>query len=301
MCKIIIIPAVKNDENIGHAFNFLFRVIDSTEQASEKRVVWDFNNAEYFHPFFIAPLAIYKRKCGKQIEIVNLSDRCKGYFKSLHFDNMIYIDKETNLEQILSEYVTKTYTPLCCFDICGEHVDNLQSFLQRIIERQSHMSIKLKTPLSYFLSELICNIEQHSQSNVGYIYTQFIPSEKCIAICIADEGITIYGSYVNTNKYLEDIGDDEAKALEKANEGFSTKNRPNAETRGYGISTTKRMLVDGLGGDFFMFSGNAFHRHNSKHCEFVNLPPNILWGGTIILMRIPIEVDKNFDYNKFIS
>lgn len=299
MCKVITIPHVNNDDNIGYAFNYLLTVIDGTEKSLDNCVVWDFNKAEYFHPFFIAPLAIYKRKCGKNVKIINLSDKCKGYFSSVHFDDMLYINKATDMSQVLGGYLSKTYTPLCCFDVCGEHVDNLQSILQKVIEQQSDMDKKLKIPLSYFLSELICNIQQHSDSQYGYIYTQYIPKEKRIAICIADEGITIYGSYVKSNKYLDEI-DSEAKALEKANEGFSTKNLPDAESRGFGISTTKKMLVDGLKGDFFMFSGNAFHRHNLEHCEFVNLPENISWGGTIILMRIPIEVDENFDYNKYV-
>lgn len=38
---------------------------------------------------------------------------------------------------------------------------------------------------------------------------------------------------------IEEIGDNEAEALKFANEGYSTKNLPEAENRGFGISSTK--------------------------------------------------------------
>ena len=64
--------------------------------------------------------------------------------------------------------------------------------------------------------------------------------------------MTVYGSYVKTGRHMDDIGTNEAEALKMANHGVSTKNRPDAENRGYGISTSKNMLVKGMGGAFFM-------------------------------------------------
>ena len=116
---------------------------------------------------------------------------------------------------------------------------------------------------------------------------------------LADDGITIFGSYVRSKKYLEEIGASEVKALTFANEGRSTKNLPNAENRGYGISSSKKMLVEGLGGSFFMLSGGAFHRHDSSGSVYVKLPETINWSGTIILMRIPVQVPIDFDYSKY--
>lgn len=301
MSKVVKIPEVKEDVRIGSAFNFLFQVIRETENSEGNVVVWDFQNRTFFHPFFIAPLSIYKQMNGKTIICKNISDACKSYFEKVSFENMMYIDKDTDLKDALQGFDDKTYTPICCFDMCGEHVDSLQTVLQNIIEKQSKMDKKLKTPLSYFLGELICNISQHAKSEVGYVFSQYLPKEKAITLCIADRGITIYGSYLRTQKYLDEIGDDEAVALKKANEGYSTKNLPNPEDRGYGISSTKDMLVNGLGGAFFMFSGGAFHRHSREYCDFTNLPKAFNWPGTIILMRIPIEVEEGFDYNNYIQ
>jgi hypothetical protein len=46
---------------------------------------------------------------------------------------------------------------------------------------------------------------------------------------------------------------------ETANQGISTKNLPNAENRGYGILTSKKMIIGGLSGNFIMLSGNALY------------------------------------------
>lgn len=301
MNSIIEIPCVDRDERIGSAFNHLFSVINQTENCTEDKVKWDFKKSSFSHPFFLAPLALYKKKCDKEIVCINIPKHINDYYKLIYFDEMLLLNNDTNIEEVLSFYKDKTYIPICCFNICSSNVDALQSIIQDIIERQSKADIKIKTPLSYFLGELICNIEQHSKSPVGYIFSQYLHSEKCIDICIADSGITVYGSYVEKNMYLDEIGDDEAIALKKANEGYSTKGLPSAENRGYGIISSKNMLVDGLKGSFFMLSGGAFHRHENNKSVFIKLPKDISWSGTIILMRIPVNVDKDFDYKKYIQ
>lgn len=137
------------------------------------------------------------------------------------------------------------------------------------------------------------------QGKHGYIFSQYLKKEDCIDLVLADDGITVLGSYVKAQKFLDEINGNDAEALRLANEGKSTKNLPNAENRGYGISSSKEMLSDGLHGSFFMLSGGAFHRHDSSGSVFVKLPNSIYWDGTIILMRIPVKVPLDFDYNKY--
>lgn len=300
MNNIINIPNVDRDERIGSAFNHLFSVINKTEKIHGATVTWDFNNTTFFHPFFLVPLALYKKNSDKNIICINKPTYLKSYFDLIYFDDLLYIDAATDIEKILRNYLDKSYIPICCFDLCSNNVDSLQTIIQNIIEKQSKADKSIKTPLSYFLGELICNINEHSDSRVGYISSQYLHRERCIDICIADSGITIYGSYVKAQKYLDEIVDDEAIALKKANEGFSTKDLPETENRGYGISSSKNMLVDGLKGSFFMLSGSAFHRHDYNGSVFIKLPPTIHWDGTIILMRIPVYASDDFNYEKYV-
>jgi hypothetical protein len=298
--EIIKIPNVTRDERIGSAFNDLFRVIDQTECAADMTVVWDFSDSCFFHPFFLAPLSIFLNSCSKKIECINIPERIQLYFDTVHFITPLQISSMSDVTQ-LKQYQSRSYIPICRFNPNDIRInDAMQSVIQYVIEHQSNADVTIKTPLSYFLGELICNISQHSYCDHGYIYSQYLSREKCVDICIADAGITVYGSYIRAGKYVDKIGDSETAALIMANEGFSTKDLPDAENRGYGISTTKKMLVEGLKGEFFMLSGSAFHRHLCTEAKFIQLPDTFRWEGTVILMRIPVNVPPEFDYSKYI-
>ena len=123
-----------------------------------------------------------------------------------------------------------------------------------------------------------------AESEHGYLFCQKV--KKDLYITIADCGKTIYGSYVDTNKYINEIGTNEAEALRIANEGYSTKDRPDAENRGYGISKSREMIVNGLRGAFFMLSGTAFYRHDENGIVPANIPEEYRWNGTIILVKV---------------
>ena len=301
MGKIVVpVPNVDRDERIGSVFNHLFNIIYQTEGNDSNVIIWDFSNTTFFHPFFLAPLVIYKQRCEKKIECINIPYYLSKYLELVNFHTPFLIEEGMDLGELLEEYVYRSYIPVCQFDLCNNNVDALQTVLQNIIERQCDADKNITTPLSYFLGELVCNISQHSYSKYGYIFSQYLTKEKCIDLIIADNGITVFGSYVRTGKYLDDIGGNEAKALKMANEGYSTKDLPENENRGFGISTSKSMLVDGLNGAFFMLSGGAFHRHDNNVNVFVKLPEPINWSGTIILMRIPVTVPTDFKYLKYV-
>lgn len=281
MTRSIHIPDVKRDERIGSVFNYLFKITNATENA-DADVEWDFSVSSFFHPFLLAPLAIFKHRSEKGISCIIPSYLSK-YFDLICFNDLLELTNDENLEGNLDVYAGKTYTPICKFQLGDEKAtDAIQSVLQRIIRRQTKYDSEIHTPLSYMLGEIICNISQHSHGKYGYIYSQYLKSEKCINICIADDGITIYGSYVKSCKYLDKIEGNEAKALELANNGYSTKDIPE---RGFGLPTTRKMLVEGLNGSFFELSGGAFYRYERGAENYVILPKTIFWDGTIILMK----------------
>ena len=81
----------------------------------------------------------------------------------------------------------------------------------------------------------------------------------------------------------------------------SLPNRPEAENRGYGISTSKAMLVTGMKGGFFMLSGGAFHRYENGANDYIGLRDIFRWQGTVILMRIPVVLPKDFNYIDYLE
>ena len=299
MVDTIKIPSVDKDGRIGSAFNHLFRLIFQMDETERDNWVWDLGQTSFFHPFFLAPLVIYKQVCQKNIRCINKPSHISNYLDLVCFDEPLFIAEDTDIKAKLETYTTKTYLPVCRFSLRQENLDGLQSILQRIMEKQSNADHRIVSPLSYMLGELVDNMKEHSCGCYGYIFSQYLKKEGCIDLVLADDGITIFGSYAKFGLYQDKIQGDESIALRLANEGKSTKNLPNTENRGYGISSSKQMLVDGLNGSFFMLSGSAFHRHDAKGSEYVQLPDNINWHGTIILMRIPVCVPKEFDYAKY--
>jgi anti-sigma regulatory factor (Ser/Thr protein kinase) len=159
----------------------------------------------------------------------------------------------------------------------------------------------LNAPLTYLLDELICNIQQHAQTDKGYVYLSYNADTDFIEIVIADCGITIYGSYVAAQKHLDKLGDSDAEALNLAQNGYSVKNLPETENRGYGISSNIKMVVDGLHGEFATLSGNALLLQMASNRKILSLPPEIDFKGTMIMARIPAQVPDKFNMYDYMS
>lgn len=298
--KTIYMPKIKQDDRIGSVFNDLFDIISLCD--CEDEIIFDFKGRTFFHPFFIAPLSIYCDTFECRTRNINLIGGLQTYLDTVFFESPRIIRSASDVENIIRTYGGKTYTPICKFLTDSADRDLIESRIQDLIEIQTKASGQAKVPLSYLFSELITNIVEHSQSKYGYIYSQYLSTEGCVDICIADNGITILGSYVRTNKYIDDIQGNPAAALRLAVGGYSTKNLPGAENRGYGISSSIKMLVEGLKGSIFILSGGAFYRHDKNGMTIVRLPENIEWNGTIILLRIPIKnLPADFNCYKYVE
>lgn len=94
----------------------------------------------------------------------------RNYLECVKFFDMLTIKDDMDLNSALKEYLGKSYIPICRFSRLNKNIDSMQTIIQGVIEKQKNLDLKLKTPLSYLISELICNINQHSDSDYGYIY-----------------------------------------------------------------------------------------------------------------------------------
>lgn len=301
----VIVPNVCEDGFVGDSFNHLVQVIEQTRQdGTGESVVWDFREVTSLHPFFLAPLAIFRQQSGQDIRCENISLPMQSYLNGIHFDRLLHFENATRetAEQVMAQYANRSYIPLCSFSMTDGNKDAFCSIARNVIVRQKQVESAVNTPISYFLSELIDNIYEHSGSPNGYLFSQYLDSDQSIYLCVADSGVTIPGNYQRTGLYQLEIDGDPAEALRLANEGRSTKNRPETENRGYGISTSKRMLVEGLGGSFFMLSGSAFHRYESHSLNYyANIDRFFHWDGTLVLLRIPINAPEGFNYINYLE
>lgn len=137
--KNVTIPSIGEEVRIGFSFNYLIKVIAETE--ANDIVQWDFSGVSFLHPFFLAPLAIYKNTSGKDIECVNMSLRVQAYLNSVCFDRMLHFenDPEKDIENVMNRYLDKSFIPLCSFSMTNSNKDTFGSLVHQMIVKQSNV------------------------------------------------------------------------------------------------------------------------------------------------------------------
>lgn len=296
--NVILIPSTNYDTQTAGVFSNFFVISSATEAMDGDIVVWDFSNVSNMHPLLSVTLALYAKFCEKQIDVINATSKIRMYLGEIHFQEITKVVSESDLLNVEKKYYGKRYIPICSFNADDDHV---QQALQKLIQEQSKAD-GIATPLSYILGELICNIAQHAEVDNAFFFSEYTDSDDALNICIADNGIGVFGSYVKANKYISEVGDSDADALKIANEGYSTKNLPTAENRGFGISTSRNMLVKGLHGGFYMMSGSALQISEfNKPDKFIELPANVEWQGTLIFLRVPCKAQPGFVYTNYLE
>ncbi len=182
------------------------------------------------------------------------------------------------------------------FDVDEKNIDYSQSLLGDFLDTHKISNIN---PIRYFVDEMMCNIKEHSKAEKGLLFYWHSSTKNTIDICVADNGISILGSYVQNQLYLDHIGDSDAKAITLAKKGFSTKNRPDAENRGFGISSNINMITNGLQGSMYVLSGTGLLLCKKDKTEILSMPAQTEWSGTLIFAEIPLNTPKEFDFYKY--
>ncbi len=302
--NIIRIPKADFDAKIVEVLLAMFSIMSETEECGQS-VTWDFREIESLHPFFISALAVFKDSFDEEIQTINICENLNKKLDDISFKSPVLFENNHSPKPLLDPYKAKGLSPICKFSCGYTKIDEMQTELFSIIAGVLRNRVRGWRPdsaVSYLLSELICNIQEHSHASHGFMFVQCPEGDDYLSICIADNGITIHGSYLNSNKpeIIRLIGPDHAEAIRYSTKGISTKDRPFNE-RGYGISTNLNMVVNGLGGAFFLMSGQAFYRSDEEGEQFVNLPQGLHWDGTIILVKIPLKQDTDFNVYNFIE
>ena len=199
-------------------------------------------------------------------------------------------------------YVYKPTPAICSFCLDDESIATAINQLKNHLHSCNPDCLNaINVPITYLLDELICNIQQHAQTDQGYAFLEYDADTNTIGIIIADMGITIYGSYATAQKHLDKLGNSDAEALNLAQNGYSVKNLPDAENRGYGISSNIHMVVDGLHGEFAVLSGNALLLQSAKHKKILDLPEEFDYKGTMVVVVIPATIPEGFNLYNYTS
>ncbi len=273
-------------------------IMDQMEKSVDQEVTIDFSDTRFISPVFALSLIVYLTRCGKQIVFTNVSD----YLERIGLGNGgIKPDtmRQTEFLAELEKYTSKTYIPIIDF-AAGRNSDAkevVSSIVENMIIQQLSIQSNVANGLKYMIDETLDNITEHSESDRGYIFAQAYPTKGFLDVCIADRGVSLLGSYEKLpgNEILSDM-----EAIKAANRGLSSKNLPDAENRGFGIRTSKQMLIHGLGGQYLMISGSSLYLKSCNLDTFYSMPHGLRWNGTIVALRIPYH-SSSFNYINYIE
>jgi hypothetical protein len=290
MPRIVQIP-IRTHENFGDSISKLIKTLSEIYLIKDEEIVLDFSQAKILNPFFLCGLACVIQRLqnsGKRFTLnrdKNLS--INSYLNTIFFPSTLSASDDNDTLSILEKYSAKTYIPIISFktgfsDSCTLTRENILSSISQLLRNQLKFSEKERQPLSYFLDELTNNINDHSDAAQGYVFAQFYPNSNYLDLCICDAGKGIYQSFLDNPKFNPV---NEIEAIQLALSGNSTKDR--AEARGFGISTTRNMLVNGLKGKLFLWSGNTTFFQAVNKEAIVNIGENGHFEGTFVALRLP--------------
>ena len=135
---------------------------------------------------------------------------------------------------------------------------------------------------SYFISELVDNVYQHSKFSTAYIMAQ--KYAKFTEVGIIDNGISIPRAFENAGFAFDDT-----KALSEAINGLSTK--PDAG-RGFGLKTSLKLLTKGLRGECLIISGGGGLIATDVEKTFYKMHDYYTFGGTLICASVPYTYSR---------
>lgn len=147
--------------------------------------------------------------------------------------------------------------------------------------------------LWHFLNEMINNVIDHSQCQIGYTYSQKYPVAGAYDMSFYDDGISIPGSYEEAGfEYKHDCD-----AIHKAINGVSTKEKEGEDRRGFGMNTTAQLITRGNKGSMLIVSGQGLCYLNGKRKKYIPLSEDKSLSGTLVSIRIHENQVQNFyDY-----
>ena len=286
------------DDRLIDGLSPVVRIMDQMEKSVDQEVTIDFSDTRFISPVFALSFIVYLTRCGKKIAFTNVSDYLERIglgIGGIKPDTM----RQTEFLAELEKYTSKTYIPIIDF-AAGRNSDAkevVSSIVENMIIQQLNIQSNVANGFKYMIDETLDNITEHSESDRGYIFAQAYPTKGFLDVCIADRGVSLLGSYekLPDNEILSDM-----EAIKAANRGLSSKNLPDAENRGFGIRTSKQMLIQGLGGQYLMISGSSLYIKTRNLDSFYSMPHGLRWNGTIVALRIPYHSDT-FNYIDYIE
>lgn len=244
----------------------------------------DFSGVSFLSPLMLLPLVamVHDSKC----QIILPTDvSVKSYLYTVSFPAGI-----SNVAPLLG----RSYIPIGKLDI--NDPEGAQKLLDRfeelVLGQLGQLPQGGSSAIRYPIAEISTNIFDHSKREVGWIFGQYYSSKRYLDICILDRGRGF------ARCYAEELGIevDDGTAIRMALEGKSSKK---SDERGFGLWTTKRVVVEGMGGQCFILSGSSGYIA-SPNLETSFGLDGVDWPGVIVAFRIP-NISEPIDIYPYVS
>jgi anti-sigma regulatory factor (Ser/Thr protein kinase) len=290
--KIIPIPTSTEDD-FGKVIYKLLQLDDIISQSQTSEVTLDFTNTRFLHSIFLSGLFCLVKKWEsqfqKRIQYQYTGSAVETYLRTVSFPGGLLLGDTDSL----AAFRTKTYTPLVLFSSSEHQREHSIASVIELIKTQIKPTISVGQAIDHFITELTNNVGDHSESKNGLLSVQAYVKKRFVDICIADFGIGIFASYEKSDKFFPT---NELDAISMAINGRSTK--LHHISRGFGISTSKEILVKELNGNFLLWSGNGMYVQTSnKDARILQIGNSYL--GCFVCIRL--TTDHTFDFYRYMN
>ena len=289
------IPTASSD-NVGASVYKLMQLSKMVNESTDNLIILDFCNTKFQFSCFLAGLFILCKGWeanGKTVIKINIHQNISNYLEVINFHNGFNPMSEADL----SYFHKKTFTPLFVFSTNASIREKCIDAVLNIVFGQTKISgTDCKNVIDYFITELTNNVGDHSESDCGIVFTQSYANKGFMDITIADNGVGIYESYNKTEKFNPK---DEVEAIEMAVNGCSTKDRP--ISRGFGISGSRNLVVDGLNGKFWLWSGENIFLHTDTIKDIIQVENGAYLKGCFVNLRLPLDITLKGNFYDYIS
>lgn len=246
-----------------------------TSCAPTENIVIDLSRVKFAFPLFLQMLLIL-RDADKRVSLENTT----SYLQTIHYPETLPV---TQLQEYLSN-ATASYLPAIS-DKPATVQNTPTSLSQTLTQKASSlipsMTSQERQALAYMLQEVIDNVDQHARAERLYAMMQAYPKKKMIDICIADNGHGVKESYRRAGLPAQN----DREAMINLISACSSKDKPDNESRGYGLFTSRKMTVHGLEGEFLCVSGDALYYKSPTHEKLINVKTLGL-KGTVVSLRL---------------
>jgi len=244
------------------------------------------------------------REKSKTTDIIDLSSGSWFYPTSLlpltnflrdNVGSMDYIPPPANVSNYISIIMERsflegsTYVPITNLPKNESEIKDVINNLQTIYNNGKDYGGA--NCFNYLIGELIDNVYEHSEFSTARVMAQKYINKRFVEISILDDGISIPGCF---EKHDAPFSDDYI-AIASAINGKSTKD----EGRGFGLGSSVKLYVDGLGGELLLVSRNgALYKNRDTELNY-NTGIAYQLHGTLISVRVPYpvpQIDNMYDY-----